>query len=78
MACGGNMKQTLKAREIKTGYHPSGYRIDKNASAMNRYTHWTISENGEWIDPQPVCFDSMPVDGWMKAEKFTWDENKEK
>ena len=67
------MEQTFEAREINIGYHPRGYRIDKTASAMNRYTRWRIAPEGEWVNPEPVCFDSMPQEGWLKAKGFSWD-----
>ena len=60
---------SFKAIEINIGHHNKGYRIDKTASAMNRYTQWKISTNGEWTDPKPVCFHSLPTDGWLKDEK---------
>ena len=67
------MADTFEANEIDTGYHPEGYRIDKTASPMNRYTRWRIAPGGGWADPEPVCFDSMPQDGWLEAEGFDWD-----
>ena len=79
------MEQTFEAKDIDIGYHPAvgtttlsvrrgpeGYRIDRTASPMNRYTRWRITPDGRWLDPQPVCFDSMPQDGWLKAEGFNW------
>lgn len=65
---------TFKAVDIDTGYHPEGYRIDKTASAMNRYTQWNVSADGKWDKPESVCFDSMPEDGWLKIERFDWDD----
>jgi len=67
------MEQTFEARDVDIGYHPQGYRIDKTASPMNRYTRWSIAPDGRWVDPEPVCFDSMPQEGWLKAERFSWD-----
>lgn len=67
------MAITYKANEIDIGYHPEGYRIDKTASPMNRYTQWEIDSDGKWMNPKPVCFDSMPEDGWIKVEKFNWN-----
>jgi len=67
------MEQTFEAREVDIGYHPEGYRIDRTASPMNRYTRWRIRSDGHWIDPEPVCFDSMPQEGWLKAEGFNWE-----
>ena len=67
------MNQTFKATDIKVGFHPEGYRIDKTASPMNRYTKWEISPEHQWHNPKPVCFDSLPPDGWFKKDKFDWD-----
>lgn len=64
----------LRAAEVTVGFHPNGYRIDKNASPMNRYTKWTIDATGEWTDPEPVCFHSMPETGWWKCDHFGWEE----
>ena len=66
------MSKTYMANEIEVGYHPDGYRIDKTVSPMNRYTKWEINSDGKWMNPKPVCFDSMPEEGWIKAEKFNW------
>ncbi len=63
---------TVKADHVEIGYHPSGFRIDRTASPMNRYTRWTIAADGEWEKPEPVCFHSLPDDGWVKAECFDW------
>jgi len=71
-----NMENTYEAEQIEVGYHPDGYRIDKTASPMNRYTKWTISSDGKWSNPKPVCFDSIPQEGWLKTERFEWDESK--
>jgi hypothetical protein len=67
------MQSTYKASEIQIGYHPSGNRIDNTASAINRYTRWKIADDGTWTESKPVCFDSMPADGWLRAEKFDWN-----
>jgi hypothetical protein len=67
------MEQTFKATEITVGFHPDGYRIDKTASPMNRYTKWNIIE-GRWCDPKPVCFDSLPQSGWIAKDKFDWNQ----
>jgi hypothetical protein len=56
----------FKATEIQTGYHPSGYRIDKTAPPMEFYTQWQVTAEGEWSDPKPTCFHSLPEDGWHK------------
>jgi len=68
------MDQTFNAVEIEVGFHPSGYRIDKTASAMNRYTQWNIVPGRGWCDPKPVCFHSLPPKGWFKKDRFDWDE----
>ena len=68
------MKQTFEATEVDIGFHPSGYRIDKTASAINRYTQWSITPEKEWCDPRPVCFDSLPQEGWFKVDRLNWDE----
>jgi len=67
------MSETFKAQDIETGQHPEGYRIDKTASAMNRYTKWTIQPDGQWSAPKPVCFDSLPQQGWHKRDRFNWE-----
>jgi hypothetical protein len=63
-----------EATEIEVGFHPDGYRIDKTASAMNRYTKWEIHSEDRWAHPAPVCFDSLPVGGWFKTDGFDWSE----
>jgi len=68
------MEQTLEAKQISVGFHPDGYRIDKTASAMNRYTKWHTEPGGRWREPEPVCFDSLPQQGWFAVDKFDWDE----
>jgi hypothetical protein len=60
------MQQTFRANDIDVGYHPSGYKIDKTAAPMDRYTKWEIGSDDVWRNSVPVCFDSMPADGWMK------------
>jgi len=67
------MEQTLDAREVRVGFHPDGYRIDKTASAMNRYTKWQTKPGDRWRNPEPVCFDSLPQQGWFAIDKFDWD-----
>ena len=69
------MVNTFKVEEIEVGYHAEGYRIDKTASAMNRYTQWQIRTDGQWENPKPVCFHSLPTKGWCKCEGFQWDPN---
>jgi len=68
------MDQTSDATEIEVGFHPAGYRIDKTASAMNRYTKWNVAPGKGWCDPKPVCFDSLPQEGWFTIDKFDWDK----
>ncbi len=65
--------KTFKAMRIDIGYHRDGYRIDKTASAMNRYTQWEISADEKWSNPKPVCFHSLPEEGWLKADEFDWN-----
>jgi len=66
------MNETHKAEDIKTGYHPGGFRIDKTASPINRYTKWDIAPDGSWTNLKPVCFHSLPEDGWIEVESFDW------
>ena len=68
------MEQTFNSTEIQIGFHPDGYRIDKTVSAMNRYTKWEILQGNHWCNPKPVCFDSLPEQGWFKEDKFDWDQ----
>ena len=67
------MSKTYKAKDINVGYHPDGYRIDKTAGPINRYTKWDIAPDGLWINLKPVCFDSMPEDSWIRVNRFNWD-----
>ena len=67
------MDITFRPDEIDIGFHPNGYRIDKTASPMNRYTKWQFSPGKRWCNPRPVCFDSLPQSGWIKIDKFDWD-----
>ena len=67
------MTKTFKAEEIEVGYHPKGFRIDKGASPLNRYTRWEVTPGGEWGNPKPVSFHAMPDEGWLKADGFDWD-----
>ena len=69
------MAETFNAQEIQIGYHPDGYRIDKTTSAMNRYTKWRIQSDGNWENPMPVCFDSLPAEGWFKCKSFDWSQH---
>ena len=62
----------LEACDVIVGFHPDGYRIDKGTSALNRYTQWEIKA-GHWCNPKPVCFHSLPDDGWTAVDKFDWD-----
>ena len=67
------MNKIFNASDIKKGFHPDGYRIDKTAPPMDFYTKWEITSDGKWINPKPSCFDSMPQQGWNKTDSF--DEN---
>ena len=64
------MDKLLNASDIKKGFHPEGYRIDKTASPIDFYTKWEITSEGQWINPKPSCFHSMPQEGWNKADSF--------
>lgn len=63
------------ATEINVGFHPGGYRIDKTASPMNRYTKWEILAGNRWAHPTPVCFHSLAEKGWIKKDKFDWSKD---
>ncbi|OPZ85000.1 MAG: hypothetical protein BWY76_01607 [bacterium ADurb.Bin429] len=67
----------MLAHDIQIGYHPDGFRIDKTATPMNRYTRWTILDDGCWARPRPVCFRALPEDGWVDATHFDWSEREE-
>jgi len=62
------MDKIFKASDIQTGFHPDGYRIDKTTSPIIYYTKWEVTPEGKWINPKPVCFDSMPQEGWHKKD----------
>ena len=68
------MKQNLRAIEVEIAYHPKGFRIDKTTSPMNRYTRWDITAEGKWANPKPVCFDSLPAEGWIEVNQFDWNK----
>ena len=68
------MQSVLDANNVTVGFHPAGYRIDKTASAINRYTKWDVAQGNHWRNPKPVCFDSLPQAGWIAKDKFDWDE----
>ena len=67
------MNQTFTAAQIQIGYHPDGFRIDKTAQPLNRYTKWEIANPNQWKNPTPVCFDSLPPEGWTKVDSFDWN-----
>ena len=67
------MTGTFKAEEIEIGYNPEGFRIDKTASPLNRYTRWEIRPDGKWLNPKPVCFHELPASGWVRAVGFVWE-----
>ena len=66
----------FRSDEIEIGFHPDGFRIDKTASPMNRYTKWETCGGRRWSNPKPVCFHSLPENGWIKIDKFNWDIDK--
>ena len=66
------MDQFLSATDIEVGFHPDGYRIDKTAAPMNRYTKWDILPGNHWCNPRPVCFDALPPTVWIVKDKFDW------
>ena len=68
------MDPMLRAGDVIVGFHPDGYRIDKTASPINRYTKWDILQGNHWCNTKPVCFDSLPEQGWIAKDKFDWDE----
>lgn len=68
------MDSLLDAKDVVIGFHPDGYRIDKTGSPMNRYTKWDVLPNNRWLNPKPVCFDSLPQSGWMAVDKYDWDK----
>lgn len=57
------------ANEIDIGYHPSGFMIDKTAPPMDWYTKWEVDLNGNWHNKMPVCFHTLPSEGWIKGQK---------
>ena len=67
------MDQTLKATDVTIGFHLDGYRIDKTASPMDRYTKWDILPGNRWVNPKAMCFDSLLQNGWIAKDKFDWD-----
>ena len=69
------MNTTFCATEVEIAYHPEGFRIDKTASPLNRYTRWEVVGSDQWRNPRPVCFDSLPVEGWVKMDHFDWGES---
>lgn len=68
------MASPIFAKDVTVGFHPDGYRIDKTASPMNRYTKWDILQDNRWCNPEPVCFDSLPQSGWIAVDKYNWNE----
>ena len=67
------MTRKFRSNSVETAYHPDGYRIDTTSSPINRYTKWDILPDGRWVNMKPVCFDSLPVSGWIKVDAFSWD-----
>jgi len=68
------MEETFKATQIKVGFHPDGYRIDKTVSPMDWYTKWEILPGNKWRNPISVSFDSLPKKGWFAKDRFDWDK----
>ena len=66
------MEQTFRASEVTVGFHPNGYRMDKTASAMDRYTRWDILPGNHWCHARPICFHELPEEGWVLKDKFDW------
>ena len=66
------MEKVYSVKEITTGFHPVGFRIDKTTSPINFYTKWQISEGGAWHSPEPVDFMAFPEKGRIKSEGFDW------
>ncbi|MGE4285206.1 MAG: hypothetical protein AB7F23_01170 [Phycisphaerae bacterium] len=72
------MDSIIDVENVQVGFHPDGYRIDRTASAMNRYTKWDIAPSNHWSNPRPVCFHSLPTSGWIAVDKFfDWTEQAE-
>ncbi len=67
------MDSIVNVKDVKVGFHPDGFRIDKTAAPMNRYTKWDITSGQDWRNPVAVCFDCLPVTGWVVVNKFDWD-----
>ena len=67
------MEQVYFIEQIDVGFHPDGYRIDKTASPIGPYTKWEIHSDCQWRNPQTVHFEELPLDGWIKTDKFVWD-----
>ena len=63
------MDSVLEAKDVTVGFHPDGYRIDKTETPMNRYTKWQIISGKDWCDPKPICFDSLPQQGWIAIDQ---------
>ncbi len=68
------MDLMLNATDVTVGFHPNGYRIDKTASPMNRYTKWEILPGNKWRNPEPICFDTLPKEGWFAQDRFDWNK----
>lgn len=69
------MDKELEAKDVVVGYHPEGYRIDKTAAPMNRYTRWEIRSGQTWCHPKAVCFHSLPEKGWIAVDGFDWEQD---
>ena len=68
------MEQTYFIEQIEVGFHPDGYRIDKTASPIGPYTKWEVRSDCQWCNPQAVHIEKLPLNGWIKRDKFVWDD----
>ena len=34
-----------------------------------------ILQGNHWCNPKPVCFDSLPQQGWIAKDKFDWNKS---
>lgn len=66
------MESIVDVEDVQVGFHPDGFRIDRSATPMNRYTKWDIGPGNHWENPRPVCFHSLPASGWIAVDKFDW------
>ena len=69
------MDPMLDVKDVTIGFHPDGYRIDRTASPMNRYTKWEVIPGKGWCNPKSVCFHCLPQIGWIAKDKFDWKKS---